>query len=267
MLSTLVAFSDNNPSDEEGIILRKYYHHKTAASALAKLEAAGYLYPNDLDSLIPTILEELKKADKRFQLRTIGVALLLAEADGAVDSNEIGLLNTFAGEFDISLAEAGTFAMTSLREIDERGQYHVNETTTQERALLDLSFAEATALLASAVSFADDDPSDAEAATIREHLPVGAVASALEKMQRAGYRYPDDLAASVPSIMNTLDQFNRRNQLKALAISYRTATADGIVDRSETALISKFCERYLIGLAEVKQYFNAIPGGTLKLSG
>lgn len=259
MLSTLVAFSDDNPSESEGVVLRKYYRHETAESAQNKLEEAGYLYPNDLNDLIPTILEDLKNSDEGFQLRTIAVALLLAEADGSIDGNEIAMLNTFAGELGISLADARIYADTSLKEIDETGKYHVTEAAPEVRETLDLSVAEATVLLAGIISFADDDPSDAEAAVIREHFSETIVASALKKMEEAGYRYPDDLAATAPSISATLDQFNRANQLKALAVAYQTASADGTVDREETKLINDLCERYLIGPAEVKQYFSANP--------
>lgn len=259
MLSTLVAFSDDDPSEEEGIILRKYYRHETAESAQEKLETAGYLYPNDLEGLKPTIRQELIKSDTNFQLRTIAVALLLAEADGTIDQSEIALLNEFAGAMEISLADARQFAKTGLQEIDETGMYHKNAPPAAGTDRMDLSVAEATVLLATAVSFADDDPTDAEAAVIREHFAAETVERAMEKMAAAGLRYPDDLALAKPSIMEALDQFNRQNQLKALAVAYKTAAADGTVDSSELVLIQEFCERYVIGMAEVKQFFKASP--------
>ena len=259
MLSTLVAFSDDNPSESEGVVLRKYYRHETAENAQTKLEAAGYLYPNDLNDLIPTITEELKKADETFQRRTIAVALLLAEADGQIDANEIAMLNTFAGELGISLADARIFADTALTEIDETGRYHSSKEVSATHDTIDLSLGEATVLLAGIVSFADDDPSEAEAAVIRDHFSESIVAAALKKMEAAGYRYPDDLSDTAPSISATLDQFNRQNQLRALAIAYQTAAADGSVDPEETKPIYDLCERYLIGPAEVKQFFSASP--------
>ena len=77
-LSTLVAFSDDNPSEEEAAVMRKYYKFEDAESFQNKLDEAGYKLPADISSLEPKILETLKKQDRDFQLRTLGAALVLA---------------------------------------------------------------------------------------------------------------------------------------------------------------------------------------------
>jgi len=149
MLSTLVAFSDDNPSEAEGVILRTYYRHETAEGVQKKLDSAGYLYPRDIRELQPVILEELKKADRTFQLRTIAVSLLLARADGTIAPEEISLLQECAGALGIGLAEAQEYAESGLHEIDETGAYHKNPEPEPARARLALSVAEAPGRLSS----------------------------------------------------------------------------------------------------------------------
>ena len=44
-LAALVPFCDDDPSEAEGVVLRKYYRFETAESLQEKLSAAGYNYP------------------------------------------------------------------------------------------------------------------------------------------------------------------------------------------------------------------------------
>jgi len=92
-LSALVAFSDDNPSEEEAAVMRKYYRFEDAESFRNKVDASGYRFPEDLSAFEPKILETLKKQDMDFQLRTLAVSLILAHSDGVFDQNEMTILN------------------------------------------------------------------------------------------------------------------------------------------------------------------------------
>lgn len=258
-LSTLVAFSDDNPSEEEGVVMRKYYLSKDAESFQSKLEEAGYSYPSDLEGLFPEIIDTLKEASKDFQLRCIAVGYLLARADGNFDQDEMRILSKAAGELGFGLYEAKVFAETRLKEIDEVSGYEDYRGSSSSGLLLDLTLEEAGAALCILVGFSDDDPSDAEAAVMREYFSAESITSLFEKLKAADVDYPDSLFETKQSIVKTLSGVSREDQLRILAIAYKVAGADGNVDELELGLIEELCEEFVIGIAEVRDYFKAAP--------
>ncbi len=258
-LSTLVAFSDDNPSEEEGTVMRRYYRREDAGHFQQKLEEAGYSYPADLSSLFPVIIETLKKSSRDFQLRSLAVGYLLARADGVFDQNEMNLLSKAGKELGLSLYEAKVFAETRLKEIDETTGYEDFRDTAGPGVELDLSLEEAGVALSILVGFSDDDPSEAEAGVMREYFSTESVTSLLKKMEAEGLSYPDALFDTKKSIFKALSKVSRDDQLRMLAIAYRVAGADGKIDEMELGLIEEFCEEFVIGLAELKSYFKAVP--------
>ncbi len=258
-LAALVAFSDDNPSDEEGMVMRQYYRSDDAESFQKKLEAAGYKYPLDLSSLYPVIIDVLQTTTKEFQLRCLAVGYLLAKADGTFDQNEMNLLNKAGSSLGISLYEAKVFAETRLKEIDETSDYEDFRDETDKGPDLELTLEEAGIALSILVGFIDDDPSDAEAGVMREYFSTETITSFLEKMKASGLSYPDALPDTKKSIYATLSGSPREDALRMLAIGYKVAAADGTVDEMEISLIKEFCEEFVIGLAEVKEYFKAAP--------
>lgn len=258
-LSTLVAFSDDNPSEEEGVVMRKYYRSADADSFQKKLEEAGYSYPSDLTNLFPGIISILKGSPVDFRLRTIAVGYLLARADGNFDQNEMQILSRAAAELEVSLYDAKVFAEERLREIDEVTGYEDYRNASFSGPVLDLSLEEAGAALSILVGFSDDDPSDAEAAVMREYFSAESITSLLEKLKTAGVEYPDSLHETKQSIKKTFSAASRGDQLRMLAIAWKVAAADGTIDELETGLIKEFCEDLVIGLAEVKDFFKTAP--------
>jgi tellurite resistance protein len=256
-LSTLVAFSDDNPSEEEGVILRKYYFLDDAERVQKKLSDAGYLYPNDLREAEPYILTALKEADKDFKLRTIAVAFLLSRADGEVDQDEMLVLSTYADKLEIGLHEAYLFSQ-QLVEVDENTGYEgpVGEIPPADIAI-DLTPGEAGVALSAIIGFSDDDPSDVEAAVIKEFYSYEEAESLQNKVKGAGYSYPEGLYRVKPSILNALWNITHDDRLRHLSIAYKVVIADGKEDEREVDLIREFCEEYSIGLAELKDYFKA----------
>ena len=207
-LSTLVAFSDDNPSEEEAAVMRKYYKFEDAESFQNKLDAVGYKFPNDLPGIEPKILETLKKEDKSFQLRTIAVALVLAHSDGVFDQNEMNMLNKFCRGLELSLHEADLFSKNRLREIDEvTGYYDYKDDRTEITLNLDIEFTveEAGAALSILVGLSDDDPSDEEAGVMREFFTVPVISSLMSKVADSGVEYPEALISTKKIIFTATD--------------------------------------------------------------
>lgn len=261
LLGALVALADDDPSDAEGVVLRRYYRHETAESAQRKLAAAGFQYPADLAPLEPDLLAALAKADEDFRLRTLAVAYELARADGVVDPAELRVLARLAAQLQSSLADADRLIAQGIPEIDERGDYKRGLSTPPRPVRVELEWHLAAALLAGLIAFADDDPSEREAAVIREHFGEQRMTRAIAEMEAEGLAYPRDLEQLMPSIIDALDHLKRDCQLWALAVAYATAEADGAVDAAEEAIIRNLCERFFIGYGEVREYFQASPVG------
>lgn len=259
-LSTLVAFSDDNPTVEELAVMRKYYKFEDAESFQNKLTAVGYKFPNDLSGIEPKVLETLKKQDKDFQLRTIAVALVLAHSDGVFDQNEMNMLNKFCSGLELSLHEADLFSKSRLKEIDEvTGYSDFKEDNTEIVFTADIEFTveEAGAALSILVGLSDDDPSDEEAGVMREYFSVPVVSSLMGKLADSGIEYPDGLIKTKNIIFTVLSRTERDLQKRYLAIAYKVAGADGVYDEAELSLIQEYCEEYGIGMAELKDYFKA----------
>lgn len=257
-LSTLVAFSDDNPTVEEVAVMRKYYKFEDAESFQNKLDAAGYKFPDDLIGIEPKVLETLKKQDRDFQLRTIAVALVLAHSDGVFDQNEMNMLNKFCSGLELSLHEADLFSKNRLREIDEVTGYNDYKDNSSEIILnMDIEFTveEAGAALSILVGLSDDDPSEEEAGVMREFFSVQIISSLMSKLADSGIEYPDGLIKTKEIIFKVLSRAERDLQKKYLAIAYKVAGADGVYDVAELALIQEYCEEYGVGMVELKDYF------------
>ncbi len=258
-LSTLVAFSDDNPSAEEVAVMRRYYKFEDAESFQNKVEAGSLKFPEDFSTLEPIIMETLKKQDKDFQLRTLAVSLVLAHSDGVFDQDEMNVLNRFCIGLELSLADADLFSKTRLKEIDEVTGY--NDFKEIDNLLSNLDFEltveEAGAALSILVGLSDDDPSDEEAAVMREYFSVQVISSLMAKVTDSGNKYPEALLSTKDSIFTALRQADGNIQKKYLAIAYKVAGADGVFDDSELALIQEYCVEYGVGIAELKDYFKA----------
>ena len=258
-LSTLVAFSDDNPSIEEVAVMRKYYKFEDVESFQNKVDAGGYNFPGDFSVLEPIIMETLKAQDRDFQLRTLAVALVLAHSDGVFDQNEMNVLNRFCIGLELSLSDADQFSKFRLKEIDEVTGYGDFKDFDNLLANLDINLTveEAGAALAILVGLSDDDPSDEEAAVMREYFSVQVISSLMSKVSDSGNKYPEDLENTKDSIFTALRQADSDIQKKYLAIAYKVAAADGVVDEAELTLIQEYCVEYGIGVVELKDYFKA----------
>ena len=258
-LSTLVAFSDDNPSAEEVAVMRKYYNYEDVESFQNKAEAGGFKFPQDFSALEPIILETLKRQEKDFQLRTLSVALVLAYSDGVFDQNEMNVLNRFCLGLELSLSDADQFSKNRLKEIDEVTGYSDFKELDNLLSNLDIEFTveEAGAALSILVGLSDDDPSDEEAAVMREYFSVQVVSSLMAKVTDSGNKYPEALKSTKESLFKTLRQADSDIQKKYLAIAYKVAGADGVVDDAELTLIQEYCVEYGIGIVELKDYFKA----------
>ena len=258
-LSTLVAFSDDNPSAEEVAVMRKYYKFEDAESFQNKVDTGGFKFPEDFPSLEPIVLETLKSQEKDFQLRTLAVALVLAHSDGIFDQNEMNVLNRFCIGLELSLSDADLFSKNRLKEIDEVTDYNDFKAVDNLLSNLDIEFTaeEAGAALAILVGLSDDDPSDEEAAVMREYFSVQVISSLMAKVTDSGNKYPEALKSTKESLFRTLRKTDSDIQKKYLAIAYKVAGADGVIDEAELDLIQEYCLEYGIGIVELKDYFKA----------
>jgi len=256
LLNALISLSDDDPSDEEAIVLRQYYKKETAQSAQDKIEEAGLAFPGDLIKLEPEILEVLKGAEKPFQRRTLAVGLRLAEADGTVDQNEFAMLNQYCAAMGTTLAETSLFASKYLKEIDEVSDYDV-VIDEEERLVpedLDLSPQEAGVAITTLVAFSDDDPTEEEVAVVREHFGKSVVESLMNKLAEQNLRFPEDLDLCDDFIFKGMAKASREEQTRILSAAYKAAKADGIIKPEERQVIRKFADEFLIGEGELKFY-------------
>ncbi len=258
-LSTLVAFSDDNPSPEEVAVMRKYYKFEDAESFQNKVDSAGFKFPDDFSTLEPVIMETLKNQDKDFQLRTLAVSLVLAHSDGVFDQNEMNVLNRFCIGLELSLSDADLFSKNRLKEIDEVTGYSDFKKLDNLLSNLTIEFSveEAGAALSILVGLSDDDPSDEEAAVMREYFSVQVISSLMAKVTDSGNKYPEALKSTKDSLFKTLRRADSNVQKKYLAIAYKVAGADGVIDDAELGLIQEYCMEYGIGIVELKDYFKA----------
>ncbi|MFP4430658.1 MAG: TerB family tellurite resistance protein [Spirochaetaceae bacterium] len=258
-LAALVSFADDDPSEAEGVVLRKYYRHATAESFQEKLSAAGVAYPSDLRGLEGPIVAALKAAPPEFRLRTVAVSLALALADGEADQEEMKLLRRVAAALEVEMADAQAALASGIPEIDEsssdEGAASVAVETNPVPDSLELTLSEAGIALSAWVGFSDDDPSDEETALIREHFGVEKVAAFLSKLEEAGLDYPMALSYLEGAIRWTLSRAARSEQLRSLSIAYAVAIADGEVEPEELSIIRRYCEEFGIGLGELREFF------------
>ena len=258
-LAALVSFADDEPTDAEGVVLRKYYRYATAESLQKKLAAAGLAYPSELPSHREPITDLLKTAPRAFQVRSLAIGWLLALADGHADQTEVGLLLEVAQDLEITLGEAREVAEAGIPEIDETVEDEVAaplpSSTGKLARLPVLSATQAGIALAAWVGFSDDDPSDAEVGLIREHYGPDTVTRFINALEKVGLAYPGYLGELRPSILSALEKVSRDQRLRALAIALAVAAADGREEPEEMAIILGFCEEFGIGMAELRGYF------------
>lgn len=261
-LAALVSFSDDDPSEAEGVILRKYYRYKTAESLQAKLSAAGYSYPTDLPDAEQTIVRALGSAAPEFRLRSLAVAWLLALADGDVDHNELRLLSRYADAVGVALSDVRSLAESGLTEIDERTEDELHAGVPERgspRSLPELTADQAGITLVCEVAFADDNPSDAEAAVLRDHYRASDVETFIGMIDASGYPYPEALPDLRPAVLVAMRRLSRDEQLRLLAIARLAAGADGQVIPEEHDILKGYCEEFGLGMAEVEAYFRSDP--------
>jgi len=258
-LAVIVSFADDDPSPAEGVVLRRYYHHSTAEQLQAKLDKAGIEYPGELSSIEPAVLESLRTSPAEFRTRTIAVGWLLAEADGVLQGEEVGKLAACAEALGVSLSEARSLASAGIPEVDEMHDETAAVVSQNQRELPELPVTEAAAALAAWVGFSDDEPSDAEAAVVREHFSRDVIENLQAQMADTGLKWPGDLPELEPAILRSLRAFAREEQLRALAIARKVALADGTESPDETEIVARFCEELAIGMTEVEQFFTATP--------
>jgi uncharacterized tellurite resistance protein B-like protein len=264
-LAAMVSFADDNPSEPEGTVLRRYYRHATAEQLQRKLDAAGITYPGELSSIEDVVLRTLGESPPEFRLRTIAAGWLLAQADGEIDQSEVRLLARYAEALGVSLTDSRNLAAAGMAEVDEMHDELAVASDTSSPAvppeqLPTLSAPQAGAALAAWVGFADDDPSEEEAAVVREFYDAEDFSALTATMEKAGLVWPDSLPELEQPILHSLAAFARNEQLRVLAIAYRVATADGEKDPGEIAIVRRFCEELGIGLVEVEEFFKSTPG-------
>jgi len=260
-LAVLVSFSDDDPSEAEGVILRKYYRFRTARSLQDKLASAGYAYPTDLPNAEEIITRALRAAPVQFRLRSLAVAWMLALADGTADHNELRLLSRYADALGVGLADTRSVADAGIPEIDERTEDELDADTqaspVPRRVLPDLNAAQAGISMVCEVAFSDDNPSDGEAAVLRDHYSASEVESFIELINGVGYPYPEALPELRPAVLRALRKLSRDEQLRRVAIAGKAAAADGQIVQEEEEILRSYCEELGLGLYEIETYFTS----------
>ena len=92
---------------------------------------------------------------------------------------------------------------------------------------------------------------------MREYFSVQVISSLMAKVTDSGNKYPEALKSTKDSLFKTLRRADSNVQKKYLAIAYKVAGADGVIDDAELGLIQEYCMEYGIGIVELKDYFKA----------
>ncbi len=254
LLAASVSLADDDPSPAETAVLRKYYTRETALSLESRFQQAGIEWPRDSAALEGKILARLKEAGEPFRLRSLAVALELADADGRVDQEEMRLLARYADSLGLSLAAADLYRKSALRELEygtDYGEIPGLDTTLQPIEL-ELSPGEATAVLVTLVAAADDDPSEAEMGFIREYCKPADFESAAARLAAEGGAWPADLQRCSASVLRALRGMDRNGRFRSMLLAYRTAIADGTTDPREQSLLRGYCDALQIGYGELE---------------
>jgi tellurite resistance protein len=253
-LSMMVGFTDDVMLEEEAEAVRAYYRIETAESLEKKLESAGIGFPRQLKEIEVPVLEILKEESEDFRLRTIAVAQIIAQADGTTSHEELSLIAHFAGELGVSLSDADRFSRLRLVEIDERGDYyHYLDPEEEVEIDIDLSPGECSLLVSTIIGFSDGELSEAEEAVVRDHFTESTVSYLTEKLKSAGLSYPGDVDKFSGLVPDLLSGFSRPSQMRALAVAWKTASADGLCEE-ESLLLNAWCEELGIGIKEVEAF-------------
>ncbi len=257
ILTAVISLADDNPSDEEVIVLRKFYKSETVDSLEKKINEAGLKYPENLMELEIEALNVLADAESAFIKRTLAVCLRVAEADGTVDQDEFNLLNKYCDRFDLTVYELEQYSKKKLKELDEtRGYTDTEDLSESEIPLnIELSQGEAGIALATWLAFSDDNPSDEEMSVIREYFTETDVEGLVNKIESFNAVFPDAVPRLEESVKKAFKKLSRDEQLKMLSIAYRTAYADGVLAPEEHQILSGFCEEFVIGEGELRNYF------------
>lgn len=257
MLTIMVSLADDNPSEEETVVLRKYYRRKTSLSLEAKLKEAGVNYPEDIMDLESEVLEVLGSTKRAFVMRTLAVCLKVAEADGVVDQTEMNLLNKYCDHFKMTMFDVETYGKLKLKELSEVLGYGTLEDLKDEDipVSIQLTAGEAGLALVTWIAFSDDNPTDNEMAVVREYFGEEDASGLITKMKEQKLEFPAAVPRLRQSILTSLAAMRRDDQLKTLAVAYRTAGADGVVDPEEQSILDTFCEEFTIGTGELRRYF------------
>lgn len=115
--SALVAFRHDDLTDAEAVVMRKYYRLEDATGLQDKLEAAGKAYPSALPEVESAVVRTLAFGSREYRLRTLAIALELAEADGTIDEGEIKLIQDYGKRFGIAMYEIMHYKKKRLREV------------------------------------------------------------------------------------------------------------------------------------------------------
>lgn len=113
-LSSLVAFSDDDPADEEIGVIREYYTREAAGSLSEKVTGAGYKYPEDLEKIEPDISRVLAAEERENQLKTLAIAHKVSLADGILKKEELAILEKYCIEFGLGLYEVSEYFKTTM---------------------------------------------------------------------------------------------------------------------------------------------------------
>ena len=257
IMTVIVSMADDKPSEEETVVLRKYYRGETADTVQMKMDAAGMSFPGDIERLEAEVLEVLSGAEPAFRKRTLSVCLKLAEADGTVDQEEMNFLNRYCDYFKLTMFDVQEYGHRKLRELDEVHGYEDIEDISEDEVsvFLELTTQEAGMALVTWVAFSDDEPSEDEMAVVREYFNEEDVEGLIGKMKRDNLSFPEAVPRLEASIIKSFGKLVRDDQLRMLAIAYKTAKADGILDLNEEGIIKKFCEEFMIGEGELRKFF------------
>lgn len=104
-ITTLVAFADDDPSEEEVAVVKEHFGKAVVESLMKKMAAEEVRFPEDLDLCEEWLMKGLGKASREEKTRILAAAYKAAKADGRVLPEERAVIRRYAGAFLIGEGE------------------------------------------------------------------------------------------------------------------------------------------------------------------
>ncbi len=119
---------------------------------------------------------------------------------------------------------------------------------------IDLTGPEAGIALSILVAFSDGNPTAEETAVMQRYYKFEDIDTFQNKLAAVTSKFPDDLSALEPKVLETLKKQDRNFQLRTISVALILAHSDGVFDQEEMNILNKFCSELELSLYEADMF-------------